>query len=51
MPLTSTPKPYPEPKAQDRASPNFMGLTGLGLEIDIFCDFLYSVLLFNAILG
>ena len=28
-----------------------MGLTSLGLEIGSFCDFLYSVLLFNAILG
>jgi hypothetical protein len=27
-------------------APNFMGL-----EIGIFCDFLYSILLFNAILG
>jgi hypothetical protein len=35
---------------QDRASPNFMGLAGFGLDIDIFCDFLYSVLLLNAIL-
>jgi hypothetical protein len=25
--------------AQDRASPNFMGLTRLGLDIGIFCDF------------
>ena len=31
--------------AQDRASSNFMGLTSLGLEIGIFCDFLYNVLL------
>jgi hypothetical protein len=38
-------------RAPDRASPNFMGLTRLGLEICIFCDFLYSVPLFNAILG
>ena len=30
--------------AQDRAS-NFMGLASLGLEIVIFCDFLYGVLL------
>ena len=28
-----------------------MGLASLGLEIGIFCYFLYSVLLFNAILG
>jgi hypothetical protein len=34
-----------------RASPNFMGLTSFGLEIGIFCDFRYSVLLLNAILG
>ena len=27
--------------AWDRASPNFMGLASLGLEIGIFCDFLY----------
>jgi hypothetical protein len=37
--------------AQDSASPNFMGLASLGLEIGIFCGFLYSVLLWNAILG
>jgi hypothetical protein len=37
--------------ARDRASPNFMGLAGLGLEIGIFCDFLYSVLLLSAVLG
>jgi hypothetical protein len=39
--------------ALDRAtsSPNFMGLTSLGLYTGIFCDFLYSVLLFNASLG
>jgi hypothetical protein len=35
--------------APDRASPNFMGLASLGLEIGIFCDFLYSVLLLNAL--
>jgi hypothetical protein len=34
-----------------RVSPNFMGLTSLGIKIGILCDFLYSVLLFNAILG
>ena len=28
-----------------------MGLASLGLEIGISCDFLYSVLLLNAILG
>jgi hypothetical protein len=28
--------------ALDRASPNFMGLIRLGLEIDTFCDLLYS---------
>ena len=37
--------------ALDRASPNFMGLASLGLEIAIFSDFLYSVLLLDAILG
>ena len=37
--------------AQDRASPNFMGLASLGLEIGIICDFPCSVLLLNAILG
>jgi Cu-Zn family superoxide dismutase len=37
--------------AHDMASPNFMGLASLGLEIGIFCDFLCSVLLLNAILG
>ena len=37
--------------AQDWASPNFTGLISLGLEIGVFCDFLYSVLLFNAISG
>jgi hypothetical protein len=31
--------------AQDRAGPNFIRLTSLGLDIGIFCDFLYSVLL------
>ena len=34
-----------------RASPDFMGLASFGLEIGVFCDFLYSVLLLNAILG
>ena len=37
--------------AQDRASPNVMGLASLGLEIGIFCDSLYSVLPLNVILG
>ena len=37
--------------AQDRASPNCMGLASFGLEIGIFCDFLHSVLLFNVNLG
>jgi hypothetical protein len=36
--------------AQDRASPNFTGLVSLALNIGVFCDFLYSILLFNAIL-
>ena len=34
----------------DRASPNFMGLASLGLEIDIFCDSLHGVLLLKVIL-
>ena len=33
--------------ALDRASPNFMGLASLGLDIGIFCDSLYSVLMLN----
>jgi hypothetical protein len=37
--------------AHDRASLNFMGLASLGLELGIFCDFLYSILLLNAVLG
>jgi hypothetical protein len=37
--------------AQDRASPNFMGLASLGLEIGIFCDSLYSDLLLNVFFG
>jgi hypothetical protein len=37
------------PGALDRASPNFMGLASLGLEIGIFCGFIYSILLLNAI--
>jgi hypothetical protein len=37
--------------AQDRASPNFVGLASLGSEIDISGDFLHSVLLLSAILG
>jgi hypothetical protein len=37
--------------AHDRASLNLMGLASLGLDIGIFCDFLCSVLLLNAILG
>jgi hypothetical protein len=32
-------------------APNVMGLTSLGLEIDILCGFLYGVLIFRAILG
>jgi hypothetical protein len=42
-----------EDGALDRAtsSPNFMGLTSLGLDVGTFCDFLYSVLPFNAVLG
>ena len=38
----------PSPKGY---SPNVMGLASLGQRIGIFCDSLYSVLLFNAILG
>jgi hypothetical protein len=37
--------------APDRASPNFMGLASLGLDIDIFFYFRYSVLLLSLILG
>jgi hypothetical protein len=37
--------------ALDRASPNFMGLASLGLDIEGFCDFLCSALLLKAILG
>jgi hypothetical protein len=37
--------------APDRASPKFMGLASLRLDISIFCDFLYSVFLLDAILG
>ena len=37
--------------ARDRASPNFMGPASLGLEIGIFCNFLYSDLLLKAISG
>jgi hypothetical protein len=36
--------------AMDRASPNFMGLASLGLDIGFFCDSLYSVLLLNVFL-
>jgi hypothetical protein len=38
----------PSPKGY---SPNVMRLASLGQRIGIFCDSLYSVLLFNAILG
>jgi hypothetical protein len=37
--------------AQDRANPNFMGLASVGLEIGVFSDLLYSVLIVNTILG
>jgi hypothetical protein len=37
--------------APDRAKPNLMGPASLGLDIGIFCDFLYSVLLLRVILG
>jgi hypothetical protein len=43
------PNPRSSRGARDRGSPNVMGLASLGLDIDIFCDFLYSVLLVNAI--
>ena len=33
--------------ARDRASPNAMGLTSLGLEIGIFCNFLYTGVAFT----
>jgi hypothetical protein len=33
------------------ARPNFTGLASLGLEIGIFCDSLYSVVLLGAVLG
>jgi hypothetical protein len=36
--------------ALGRASPNFMGLASLGLDIGTFCDFLYSVLLLSVFL-
>ena len=34
-----------------RPAPVFTGLTRLGLEIGVFCDFLHSVLLLSAIMG
>ena len=37
--------------ARDRPSPKLMELPGLGLEIGIFGDFLYSVLILSAVLG
>ena len=36
--------------ARDMARPDVMGLASLRLEIGVICDFLYSVLLLNAIL-
>ena len=36
---------------QARASPKCMGQTSFGLDIGIFCDFLYSVLLLDVSLG
>jgi hypothetical protein len=42
-------RPSLEAGAHDRASPNFFGLTSL--ENEYFCYLLYSVFLFNAILG
>jgi hypothetical protein len=35
--------------AQDRASPKFMGLASLGLDIGIFCNFLYIIILLSVI--
>ena len=43
--------PHVRTGAQDGASPNFMGLVNVGLDISIFGDFLYSVLLLSAIVG
>ena len=37
--------------APDGAGPTFMGLARLGLDIGIFDDFLYSVLLLAVVLG
>ena len=37
--------------AQGRAGPNFMGLASLGLDVGIFCDSRYNVLLFSVVLG
>jgi hypothetical protein len=37
--------------AQDMASPNFMELAILGLDIGILCDFIYSALLLSTMLG
>ena len=37
--------------ALDRASPNFMGLASLGLDVSTFYDFLYCVLLLSVFLG
>ena len=42
---------HPGDVAVISSSPNFMGLASLGLEIGIFCDFLYSVILLNVFLG
>ena len=42
---------HPTAGAQDRASPNFMGLYSFKQEIGILCDFIYSVLLLSVILG
>jgi hypothetical protein len=36
---------------QDRASPNFMGLASLGLDVGTFGNLLYSVLLLDVNLG
>ena len=37
--------------AHDRASFNVMGLASLGLDIGMFCDLLYSILLLSVIFG
>ena len=48
---SATPRRRTTRGAQDRTSTNFMGLASLGLDIDIFCDFLYIFLRLSVILG